>query len=385
MSWLYTVTDTKTVKTQSYECLTETLVGGSNDLIYLPARLSMHKQRIAVIAPEIALQNEFLDFLEEWYPALDASVPERLKCDLYRSMNYRVPEVPKGDPTPPPAPMTTYPPLRNLTMTFESEEAMNSYVQNGRYGLDADRPQLYAAIVFKTADRTSQQWHYALRMNMTVVPDTSKVTDNLQRAMEIKYQNEYFYYHEDNSGVSFENRFTINFPGFAHIQDAVDRFIINKPIHPAEKAVFEQESILNLYAQWGCNTTVTPSDYDKAEMKNFAKSWILAPQRTSFTPFPISSFSNNPFFSFAANVFAIFFVLSFLFPASRLIRGIVHEKETKIREGLKMMVRRHRYIHGTQTPVTGVIHKPSVCCCGGGGSMSIHGFSRFSWGTAGGV
>jgi len=43
--------------------------------------------------------------------------------------------------------------------------------------------------------------------------------------------------------------------------------------------------------------------------------------------------------SAAKDVFALFFVLTALVPVSRLIRGIVHEKETRIREGMKMMVR----------------------------------------------
>ena len=54
----------------------------------------------------------------------------------------------------------------------------------------------------------------------------------------------------------------------------------------------------------------------------------------------------------AKDVFALFFVLSLLVPVSRLIRGIVHEKETRVREGMKMMVRHaHRRTWQTRAAV----------------------------------
>jgi flagellar biogenesis protein FliO len=39
------------------------------------------------------------------------------------------------------------------------------------------------------------------------------------------------------------------------------------------------------------------------------------------------------------NVFALIFVMTFFFPSFYLIKGMVVEKETKIREGMRMMVR----------------------------------------------
>ena len=49
------------------------------------------------------------------------------------------------------------------------------------------------------------------------------------------------------------------------------------------------------------------------------------------------SYSTTFFWDYAAQTLAIFFVLSYVFPTFRLIRGLVYEKESGVREGLRMM------------------------------------------------
>lgn len=61
------------------------------------------------------------------------------------------------------------------------------------------------------------------------------------------------------------------------------------------------------------------------------------PQEASVTSFPTTKFTSNPFYDFAALVFGFFFVLTYIVPVSSLIRGLVLEKETRLREGMKMM------------------------------------------------
>ena len=51
-------------------------------------------------------------------------------------------------------------------------------------------------------------------------------------------------------------------------------------------------------------------------------------------PFPTRAFVQNEFFTTVAAVFTFIFSFSFLYPASRLLRGVVYEKEAKIREGM---------------------------------------------------
>ena len=61
------------------------------------------------------------------------------------------------------------------------------------------------------------------------------------------------------------------------------------------------------------------------------------PQRVSVMPFPTTPYVQNDFYSTTADVFAFIFSFSYLFPAARLIKGIVYEKEAKIREGMRAM------------------------------------------------
>jgi ATP-binding cassette subfamily A (ABC1) protein 3 len=61
------------------------------------------------------------------------------------------------------------------------------------------------------------------------------------------------------------------------------------------------------------------------------------PQTVDFVPFPTTAYQSNGFYTVASQMFAFFFTISFLFPVSRLIRGLVAEKEMKIREGMRMM------------------------------------------------
>jgi hypothetical protein len=63
----------------------------------------------------------------------------------------------------------------------------------------------------------------------------------------------------------------------------------------------------------------------------------FAPQQVDLVPFPITGYTSNDFFDIAQSVLAFFLTICLLFPVSRLIRGLVAEKETKLREGMKMM------------------------------------------------
>ena len=81
----------------------------------------------------------------------------------------------------------------------------------------------------------------------------------------------------------------------------------------------------------------------RASMANDLIAWAsaesYAPQQVDLVPFPITGYQANGFFDIAQSVLAFFLTVCLLFPVSRLIRGLVAEKETKIREGMKMMVR----------------------------------------------
>lgn len=86
------------------------------------------------------------------------------------------------------------------------------------------------------------------------------------------------------------------------------------------------------------------STTDPALFANFTKdisNWMLAetlaPQQIDLLPFPIKAYTSNAFYSSVAGLLPFFLVIATLFPVTRLISSLVAEKETKIREGMRMM------------------------------------------------
>jgi hypothetical protein len=79
-----------------------------------------------------------------------------------------------------------------------------------------------------------------------------------------------------------------------------------------------------------------------AELAAAVAAWMapgeaLAPQTVEFAPFPILAYEDNAFYDDLSGLFSFFFVITLLYPVSRLIRGLVMEKETRIREAMRMM------------------------------------------------
>ena len=52
---------------------------------------------------------------------------------------------------------------------------------------------------------------------------------------------------------------------------------------------------------------------------------------------PTAGFTTDEFKEVITPTLGIFYMLSFLFPVSRIVRALVHEKETRLREGMRMM------------------------------------------------
>lgn len=63
----------------------------------------------------------------------------------------------------------------------------------------------------------------------------------------------------------------------------------------------------------------------------------LMPQQVSVMPFPTAPYRQNSFYTITASIFPFLFSFSFLYPASRLIRDVVAEKELRVREYTRAM------------------------------------------------
>lgn len=87
-------------------------------------------------------------------------------------------------------------------------------------------------------------------------------------------------------------------------------------------------------------------DYQRAEERRqnisretaaWAAAELYMPQGIDVAPFPIPAFHDDPFYAVIQFSLPLLFTLSFMLPVSNLIRGIVTEKESRLREALRMV------------------------------------------------
>ena len=72
-------------------------------------------------------------------------------------------------------------------------------------------------------------------------------------------------------------------------------------------------------------------------LQRFLQGELYAPQLVRMAPFPVKGFTSNEFYQVVANALPLLLLITFLAPTSSLIRGVVLEKENRIREGMQMM------------------------------------------------
>ena len=183
-------------------------------------------------------------------------------------------------------------------------------------------------------------------------------TDNLQRGSEPSYAQRYAMPPptETTSALGSTKNFDAviyqPLPGFLTLQLLVDRWIIGRNVSLAEMNATALESAFEFMLTYllppSSETPVYVNELFRAEPALVAAltpdiaAWMgpgesFAPQTVEFAPFPITAYTDNAFYTTVTQVFSFFFTIVFLFPVSRLIRGLVAEKETRIREGMRMM------------------------------------------------
>jgi hypothetical protein len=142
-----------------------------------------------------------------------------------------------------------------------------------------------------------------------------------QRNTDDTNQQMYFHYKSPTSkhdGVSL--------PGFTPIQIMLDKWIINRKVSNVSQLLPQMQAEISNVA-----SCLNPIHENSTDIFPAFASLLYAPQFVEVAPFPQTAFKHNQFYTFASNVLAMFFMISFLFPASRLIRALVLEKETKAR------------------------------------------------------
>lgn len=315
---LYFYTPNNAVPSTTYECAGRFSDSGGSDFSYLPRALNATGRRLAIVGGAAA--DAFEAHLFSTYPGLSAADLVPLNCsgisanaDFYQLVPF-------------------FPSFKNLTLKFDTEAELNSYVLDAAYGEDDAHPGIEIAVVFTTGEVPGEgAWAYRLRPNVSAIPATSTVGDPLQVGPNLDVVSNYFFGRTDSGSTK---------PGLVPLQLAVDRFILGSrkgSVDNNEKGAAADVFAFSL--QWNCVYNPLAPDALKSviAVENYFGAHDLLPQRVRVAPFPTYPYRLTQFYSFVSSVLALFFVMSLFFPSFNLIRGIVIEKETRIREGMRMM------------------------------------------------
>jgi len=308
-------------------------------LIYLLALAAKVESRIALVngggPREQAWLDSFAAQLDEWTAPLEHAGWKKLSDRLHGRIN--IPFCRFG----------------KLAVRFDSERELDAYVQSPTYGEGewhatpegcprdvaanaTSKPKLHAALVLSSV---GPDWRYAIRTNISIVPPTYPqvgFVDPLLIGVNEEYHDDYM------------------MSGFLTLQLAVDRHIVNQPVRVTPQvrraavhslcdsvdAVIEKvESLDDIPAlkKIKCRAIVADLELGGLDLSPLVKPAAMLPTTVRLAPFPTPKYVDRPFFAKIENVLSLVLLLCYLWPTSRLLRGIVHEKETRLREQMKMM------------------------------------------------
>jgi ATP-binding cassette, subfamily A (ABC1), member 3 len=239
------------------------------------------------------------------------------------------------------------PGFSEISILFEDTASLQSYISADGY--KKTTPGIWAAIVFNAApslDNPSTQWDVSIRMNASDATNTNGPPVNTFVSRYISGPILSYVY---SKGV-YNNRKTM--PGFTTLQLEVDRWIISKNISTSSLntdsvlfSVGEALGLLNgknaqtfaaemvLYAF----TNTSKFSAITNDLKQWLKSSSFAPQQVDFVPFPTQGYTQNLFYTIVLPNLTLLFIIAYLVPVTRLVRGLVIEKELRLRELMGIM------------------------------------------------
>jgi len=241
--------------------------------------------------------------------------------------------------------------FRHLTKIYNSKSELDAYVNSATYGSSVwpsghcpdasklDKPRIHLALIVNKIGTKDGIWDYTIQANMTSIPFTYPrmgYIDKIHAGVNPTYLGKY--------ATS----------GFLTLQQTVDRVIVNKKMKrsgshiqklalrqycdvfmPILKEFFNEtkQRVIDAFdcMNWLSNVSAM------LDLSPLTKPVSYIPNDARMTEFPTPAYTSRPFYDKIKAVFALDLILTFLWPISRLIRGIVHEKETKMREGMRMM------------------------------------------------
>ena len=174
------------------------------------------------------------------------------------------------------------------------------------HNVHTDRDRTWAVVAFNALDLDAGVLDLTIRMNSSVLPVTSSIEDRFQPGIDEDYKR-YFW------------------SGFLTLQTMIENVALSNSADAAQQA-------RNTQAR-GFPTGLRDDDPSIVPL-NYAQTCEDA---LTAIPFPVDAYEGNSFYANVGPVVGLVFCMSMLYPTSRLIKGIVEEKETKTKETMKMM------------------------------------------------
>ncbi|CAI5730665.1 unnamed protein product [Hyaloperonospora brassicae] len=335
------------------ECITGVTVRGLVDVDPLSAsavpsscRGKVAPYKIAIVPDNAFTRDYFMQTMSLWYP----------RIDLWNASTSVV-----------------FPSLMESVQFFDTEEALEDYVSGSDYASGPENPRIYGGIVFDSIPSgdnigSFEDIEYTVRLNSTrqrgdigYIPKTSgdpPQMEPFQRSISVQYY----------------ARYAVT--GFMTLQTLVTRFVTCMPEwdastktttgicqRPQSTARSSQEtdqalllSLDNDAIIYSVVQDIAGSDVTFSGLRDIVSNETLeallrplrqAPQPylgASVAPFPIRAYTSSPFYDQVSDVFAIVFVLSYLFSISRILVILIQEKELRLREYMKILGVKERAI-----------------------------------------
>jgi len=313
-------------------------------LSVLPARIAMMRNKLAIVPRTPSLRplvDSFVDDMDALHPALNGSSIGGTGFDSKALQALRVPS------------------FKQAVRIFDSETDLEKYISDPEYDRRWETEtgeKIWGAIIFNSGP---PDWDYTIRMNLTQVVNTAgDKVDVLRRGNSFTEIDAYREAVLRTTGPPFlqEKGTAVTrqpYPGFLSLQLAIDRWIVNQSVplntlDPVKLTARVKDALRRLLPPALENeftadiNNINSTDAVRASaILAAAHQWLreesYAPQQVDFVPFPFLNYSQNGFYGLVLGILSFFLVIGFVYPVSRLIRGLVLEKEMKMREGMKMM------------------------------------------------
>ncbi|KAG7395247.1 hypothetical protein PHYBOEH_004021 [Phytophthora boehmeriae] len=266
------------------------------------------------------------------------------------------------------------PSFEDSTVFFDSEDELESYVKSSDYAQTAEQPRIFGAIVFTqyptddSAIGQSSSMEYTLRLNSTFVGDDDTNRYIPQTTNGVSHWDSF----ERKLETTEYQQYTTN--GFMTLQTLVTRFVnclpdwdassktttgacqINESTAMSTSELDQRllETVVNdpatkytgvLFDELLGESSPLGATAEDLQLDDNTRETLLAPLRQApqpylgsrTTPFPVNSFKSSSFYDSVTDAFPIFFILTYLHPLSKILVGLMSERETRSRELMKIL------------------------------------------------